>query len=121
MPPGKVIGRILSLGFPLPGPLVDNYNFFNAPSFFDYDALVVDPAECSRLLDAVIDGTTEAATFNDARVRNDGTADRAVSLAAILARRRDEAAKLLHNGGLIICFLLSDAASAAPISATMTG
>ncbi len=109
MPPGKVIGRILSLGFPLPGPLVDNYNFFSAPSFFDYDALVVDPAECSRLLDAVIDGTAEAVTFNDARVRNDAAADPAVSLAAILARRRDEAAKLLHNGGLIVCFLHPEA------------
>ena len=25
-------GRILSLGFPLPGPLVDNYNIISAPS-----------------------------------------------------------------------------------------
>ena len=31
MTPARRIGRILSLGFPLPGPLVDNYNFLTAP------------------------------------------------------------------------------------------
>ena len=41
----KVIGRILSLGFPLPGTHVDNYTFLSAPAFFDYDAIVVDPLD----------------------------------------------------------------------------
>ncbi len=100
----KVIGRILSLGFPLPGPQVDNYSFLSAPSFFDYDAIVVDMAALSSLLEGVINGSAEATTFADQPVRNDDTADRAASLAEILLRRRDEAAKLVENGGVIVCF-----------------
>jgi len=110
MPPGKLIGRILSLGFPLPGPLVDNYNFLTAPSFFDYDALVVDPAELSHLIAGVVSGSLEATTFHNERVRNDASADAAVRLAAVLMRRRDEAAKLLDNGGLIVCVLQPETA-----------
>ncbi|MEZ4482119.1 MAG: hypothetical protein R3B97_13390 [Dehalococcoidia bacterium] len=34
--------RLLVVGFPMPEPRIDNYNPFNAPSFFDYDAMVVD-------------------------------------------------------------------------------
>jgi hypothetical protein len=109
VPDRKVIGRILSLGFPLPGPLVDNYNFLSAPSFFDYDALVIDPAALARLIDGVVAGTMGASTFADAAVRNDAAADDAVRLAAILERRRAETAKLLENGGLVVCFLHADA------------
>ena len=105
-----MIGRILSLGFPLPGPLVDNYNFINAPSFFDYDALVVDPAAFGRLVDGVVAGTMDAWTFADAPVKNDAAADDAVRLGAILERRRQETATLLENGGLIVCFLHPEAA-----------
>ena len=65
----KVIGRILSLGFPLPGPQVDNYTFLSAPSFFDYDAIVVDPNALSLLIESVIDGSAEAATFADTPIR----------------------------------------------------
>ena len=32
--------RILALGQPLPDPLIDNYNWASAPSFFDYDAII---------------------------------------------------------------------------------
>ena len=105
-----MIGRILSLGFPLPGPLVDNYNFLSAPSFFDYDALVVDPAALGRLVDGVVAGTMDAWTFADAPVTNDAAADAAVSLAGILARRCQETARLLDNGGVIVCFLHPEAA-----------
>ena len=35
--------RILSLGQALPDSTIDNFNWASALSFFDYDALVVDP------------------------------------------------------------------------------
>lgn len=103
-PPRKVIGRILSLGFPLPGTQVDNYTFLSAPSFFDYDAMVVDPHALSQLIERVIDGSVEATTFNDAPVRNTPTSPADAALGELLLRRRDETRVLLDNGGAIICF-----------------
>lgn len=103
MPGRKVIGRILSIGYPLPGPLVDNYSFLSAPSFFDYDALVVEAASVARAIEGVVDGSAPATTFNDVPVVNDASADAAASLAAIIARRRDETAQLLANGGALVC------------------
>ena len=102
--PRKVIGRILSLGFPMPGPQVDNYTFLSAPSFFDYDALVVDPHALSRLIEGVIDGSAEATTFNDAAVRNTPSSPADVALGELLLRRRDETRVLLERGGAIVCF-----------------
>lgn len=104
MAAGKVIGRILSLGYPLPGPQVDNYSFLSAPSFFDYDALVVDPRALSLLIEGVVSGTAEAATFTDLPVRNAEPSAEAAALSDVLLRRRAETARLLANGGAIVCF-----------------
>jgi hypothetical protein len=103
VPGRKVVGRVLSIGYPLPGPLVDNYGFFSAPSFFDYDAMVVDPASVAHVIAGVVDGSAPATTFTDAPVVNDALADASASLAAIIARRRDETAQLLANGGALVC------------------
>lgn len=100
----KVIGRILSLGFPLPGVQVDNHNFINAPSFFDYDAIVVEPHALSELIDGVVDGSVDARTFGDRPVRNEPRATGDPSLADVLLRRRDETRILLEAGGLVVCF-----------------
>jgi hypothetical protein len=98
------IGRILSLGFPLPGVRVDNYTFISAPSFFDYDALVVDLAALAKLIDGVLDGSIEAATFADRPVRAEAGATGAIALADVLARRREETSRLLDNDGVIVVF-----------------
>jgi hypothetical protein len=104
-PSRRMIGRILSLGFPLPGPRVDNYNIATAPAFFDYDALVVDPAACGRFIEDVLHGEADADTFAGNRVRAhaDGPGD--ISLVDLMARRRDETERLLANSGIIACFL----------------
>ncbi|HXK34650.1 MAG TPA: hypothetical protein VNM91_11645, partial [Dehalococcoidia bacterium] len=101
----RVIGRILSLGVPMPGPLVDNYNIISAPSFFDYDALVVAPHVTSQLIEDIVSGEREARTFAgaDVRVRPERPSDAA--LADVLARRRDETQRLLDNGGVVAIFL----------------
>lgn len=103
-PPSRRRGRILSLGFALPGVNVDNYNFLTAPAFFDYDALVVDPRALSELIDGVIDGSVEARTYTGHRVSNDVSDHAAASLAAVLRRRRDETDRLLRAGGVVVCF-----------------
>jgi hypothetical protein len=108
----KVIGRILSLGFPLPGPQVDNYNFLSAPSLFDYDAVVVDPHTLSLLIEGVLAGTDEAATFAGVPVLNAPASPASASLGEVLLRRRDETARLLANGGAVVCFAHPPAAHA---------
>lgn len=103
-PRAKVIGRILSLGFPLPGTRVDNYTFVSAPAFFDYDAIVVDPLALAQLVRGVIDGTAEAATLAGAPVRAVPSAGGEVALGDLLVRRRDEVCALLEHGGVVVCF-----------------
>ena len=49
--------RLLAIGYPLPSPEVDNYNVLTAPSYFDYDALVVDPASITRVVGQLLDGS----------------------------------------------------------------
>lgn len=75
--------RILSVGVPLPGTNVDNYSFAAAPAFFDYDGLVIDPAECASDQETVTPGD----------LRRD---------------RRDETARLLARGSLVVCYARPD-------------
>lgn len=103
-PPRRVTGRILSLGFPLPGVRVDNYNILNAPAFFDYDALVVSPAAIGDLIENVVAGTTEVLSFAGARIVATAAAANDAALAHVLARRREETERLLAHGGVIVCF-----------------
>jgi hypothetical protein len=95
--------RILSLGVPLPNPQVDNYSFASAPTFFDYDAVVVDPVVLSQLIEDVVDQTGEHATAEQQLVVNGATNPLATGLADLLRRRQTETARLLARGGLIIC------------------
>src|ERR1700674_3910823 len=102
--PRKVMGRILSLGVPLPGPQVDNYTFLSAPSFFDYDAIVVDPHALSRLIEGVVDGSIASTTFADVPITNGPATPASASLAEALLRRADETRTLLERDGAVICF-----------------
>lgn len=95
--------RILSLGFPMPGPPVDNHSFASAPSFFDYDALVVDPKALSQLIEEIADGSGEHTTRSGDRVVNGPTGPGTVGLADLLRDRRDETARLLARGGAVVC------------------
>jgi hypothetical protein len=96
--------RILSLGFPMPGPAVDNYTFVSAPTFFDYDALVVDPNALSTLIDEVLHGNAEHRTRSGERVSGSAEERGTVALAQLLRDRRDETARLVDRGGLVVCF-----------------
>ncbi len=96
--------RILSLGVPLPGAPVDNHTFANAPTLFDYDAVVADPRALSGLIEETVSGDAEHQTRAGERVVNGSSGNDAVGLADLLRSRRDEAQRLLDRGGLVVCF-----------------
>ena len=100
-PGRRRIGRILSLGFPLPGPIVDNYGFLSAPSYFDYDAVVIDPRAVGETIERVLTGE-EVRTFAGAVVRPSG--DGNATLAGEIERRRAEMTTLLEHGGVAVIF-----------------
>jgi hypothetical protein len=100
--------RVLVIGFPLPDPQIDNYSFASAPSFFDYDAMVVDPASVSQVIEDVAQGRAERATHFDQPIVNELTSPAAVGLADLLHRRQEETARLLARGGLVACFAYPD-------------
>ena len=97
--------RILSLSFPLPGVPIDNHTFANAPTFFDYDAIVVDTAALSQLIEQVVDGSEEHTTRSGERVVNAQTGHGKIGLADLLRDRQDETARLLARGGLVVCLM----------------
>jgi hypothetical protein len=102
--PSRRIGRILSLGLPLPGTRVDNYNFLSAPSFFDYDAMVVDVGAMTHLIEEVAAGALEPETSARSRVRLAPEAQDEVALSDLLARRAEETERLLAQGGIVVAF-----------------
>jgi hypothetical protein len=97
--------RILSLGQGLPDASIDNFNWASALSFYDYDAIIVDPAEAvSRFIEDIARGQGDYQTYDDIPVADGPTSSETVGLADILRRRRDETEKLLARGGIVVVF-----------------
>ncbi|MGD9934764.1 MAG: hypothetical protein AB7T37_13750 [Dehalococcoidia bacterium] len=94
--------RLLVIGFPMPEPRIDNYNPFNAPSFFDYDALVVDPASFTSVAADLLSGEREFEAQDGRPVLNVPTSASVVSAADQLRRRADETQRLLAGGGTVV-------------------
>jgi hypothetical protein len=106
--------RILSLGFPLPGPSVDNHTFVSAPTFFDYDAIVVDPNALSQLIVEVLGGSAEHRTRSGELVTIEADDHATIALAHLLRDRRDETGRLIARGGLVVCLAYPNAGHAVP-------
>src|SRR6266567_1112466 len=96
--------RLLVVGIPLPNQRIDNYSFFSAPSFFDYDAVLIDPAAIVQVVNEVLNGTSAHATAADEPIVNAPTTGLNVGLADMLRRRRDETERLLARGGTVAIF-----------------
>ncbi len=94
--------RLLSLGFALPDPQIDNHSFLNAPCFFDYDAIVVDPSALSSAIEAVVMQTGELLTADDLPVVNGPGGPAEVSLGEALRDRLSETERLLSRGGVVV-------------------
>ncbi len=96
--------RLLAIGYALPSPEIDNYNVLTAPSYFDYDALVVDPASITRVVGQLLGGDETFEAHDGRPVVNAPTTASAVSAAEQVRRRTDETQRLLESGGTIIVF-----------------
>jgi hypothetical protein len=96
--------RVLLIGFPLPNPAFDNYDFLQAPSLYDYDAVVIEPAQVSKVIEDVLTRSEDHQTFAGEPVLNEPAGPFIVGLADHLQRRRDEAERLLAAGKLLIVF-----------------
>ena len=96
--------RLLVIGMPLPNQRIDNYSFFNAPSFFDYDAMVVDPAALVQTIEEITAGGGTHSTAADEPVVNAPSRGPHVGLADFIRRRREETERLLARGGTVAVF-----------------
>ena len=97
--------RVLSVGHALPNPAVDNRTIFDAPTLFDYEAILVD-------LQAVQESVREAALATAAHqtsagvpVVNGESIGGGAGLAELLHRRRDEMARALERGAVVAAYL----------------
>jgi hypothetical protein len=101
--------RILSIGQGLPDPAMDNYNWASALSFFDFDAILIDPMlGVSKFVEDMAAGEGEYQTYDDLPVAEGFTNSDAVGVVDILRRRRDETERFLARGGLVVCFAYPD-------------
>lgn len=100
--------RVLLIGFPLPHSSFDNYDFLQAPSFYDYDAVVVEPGQISKVIEDVLTRAEDHTTYAGEPVLNEPPGPFVVGLADHLARRRDETERLLAAGKLLVVFLRPD-------------
>lgn len=100
--------KILAIGMPLPGRSVDNHNIVNAPAFFDYDALVIDPAAVSQTIEEIVAGGGDFRTGDDQPVGNLTASPLMVGLDGLLRSRRQQAELLLRRGGIIAVVIAPD-------------
>jgi hypothetical protein len=94
--------RLLSIGYALPNRAVDNYNALTAPSYFDYEAMFIDPASITRIAGQMLEEGTSLEAFDGRPVVNGPTTATAASAAEQLRRRADETQRLLEAGGLVL-------------------
>ena len=95
--------RLLSIGRPLPDMAIDNHTIFNAPAFFDYDAIAIDSEGVFTSIRELLAASQEHVTHGDAQVVNALTGP-GVPAGEILQRRRDELVRALERGALVIVF-----------------
>ncbi len=97
--------KLLSIGYALPNPSIDNYNVLTAPSYFDYDALFIDPASITTTARQMLEDGYQYEAFDGRQVVNAPTTGSVVSAADQIRRRADETARLLEAGGVVIVLL----------------
>ena len=93
--------RIMTIGYSLPNPIVDNHTVLNAPSITDYDAALIDPESFTTSVQQLLEGERPFIAQDGRPVVNGATTATQVSAADQLLRRGEEAERLLDQGGTI--------------------
>ena len=101
--------RVVSLGFALPDPRVDNHSIANAPALFEYDACLFDPAAVARQVEEIAGGAGASSggayqTAAGSPVLPGASGAFHYGLGELLEQRRREAQLLLERGGVIVVF-----------------
>ena len=97
--------RVLSIGHPLPNAAVDNRSIFDAPTLFDYEAIVIDPAAVQESIREAALATAPHATSAGVPVVNGESIAGGTGLAELLQRRRDELQRALERGAVVAVYL----------------
>lgn len=96
--------RLLSLSHPIRDPLIDNHNIFNAPTIFDYEAIVVDAGRVIESIRAAVSGEIALETHASVPIANGSSIDGVAGIADILNRRREEFTRALDRGAVVAVF-----------------
>ncbi|MEK7248210.1 MAG: hypothetical protein AAB092_07030 [Chloroflexota bacterium] len=94
--------RTLIVGLSLPNADFDNHSFLNAPSFAEYQQLVVDTASVSRTVDDVVNGAAAHTTYGGQAIVNGDASAHAFSLRTLLEMRRRETEWVISHVGLVV-------------------
>jgi hypothetical protein len=96
--------RTLIIGLPLANLEFDNYSFLSAPSFAEYQQIVVDTASVARVVDDVVNGGAAHSTFGGQAIVNGEASAHAFSLPVLLEMRRRETEWVVSHDGLVVLF-----------------
>jgi len=94
--------RVLAIGYPLPNVDIDNYNVLTAPSYFDYEAMIIDPASITKIVGQVVDEGQLFEAHDGRSIVNAQSTASAVSIADQVRRRTEETQRLLEAGGTVL-------------------
>ena len=96
--------RVVSIGCPLPSPLVDNHSIANAPSLFDYDACIFEPRAVSEQIEGLAAGDAGLRSADGRPVQAGASGAFAFGLGELLEQRRFELQQLVERGGVLLVF-----------------
>lgn len=94
--------RLLAIGYPLPHVDIDNYSALTAPSYFDYDALFIDPASITAQAMRLQEEGADFEAHDGRPIVNAPGSATVVSAGEQFQRRTEETRRLLEAGGAVI-------------------
>ena len=100
--------RILSLHYPLPNAQIDNKDIFNAPSLFEYDAIIFHPLGFEQSILNWLKGDEEFYTASGEKVVQELSGNNARNINEILTQRRNEIEQFLTMNGLLVTYAIPE-------------
>ncbi|MCA9854141.1 MAG: hypothetical protein KC482_11195, partial [Dehalococcoidia bacterium] len=94
--------KVIVVGLPTPNPDIENYTAFNAPSYYDFDALVIDPDSLTRVAGELLSGEKEFNAQDGRTIVNAASNASGVSAGDQFQRRGAETERILESGGTVI-------------------